>query len=569
MAPSCQVARHEETACQTLKVNRIVPLMSALAALVIGLVQFRHGIVPLLDTVTYWSGAEAVARGDIFSTTLAPSFSNFSALDFLERDGTLPFVDFPVGYPLVSGILGALIGVHAAMQVLVLVALMAIAVGVATGYQSSSVTTSTSSSITDRGQSPLGGLPAIALGGIGALLIMTPPVRLVTQGALSESLFCAAVLWLVISLARYRHGGSWTSVAILTVLASLLRFLGAPLAVLAGWERYRRTGQKLTSLGWTGALMAPAAINVFLSSAAGGGHSAGWRGLDRLDIETFVRSLGGWFDSRQGDIRRTYFTTDGPSWWSWPLAAIWIALIGWAILRTFTGALRSTKDLSVHRPTTLLASIDLALSAAGIMTVGLFAGIMGFDALVIADNRLMLPSGILTISALAWWITSKPLFVSKSVQLNQALIVVLILGWAVVAVRPWQATEMFSDRRGDTPLVDRVTDIANADDSSVAVIITNDADAVHWGTGIPAAYTPMPVKPLSGELVDEIPLYKNLPCALLQFNGVVVISNEATFSAANRDLLDDEVERGTLRADQDQFTTVYWPTSSACEFQTD
>ena len=563
--------------------NRIVPLISALAALVIGLTQLRHGIVPLLDTVTYWSGAESVARGDIFSTTLAPSFSNFSALDFLERNGSLPFVDFPVGYPFLAGILGALIGVRAAMQVLVLVALMAIAIGVATGCRpptTSSPSTSSPSGSSSTGSSPTGrdpagpgALPTIALGGIGVLLIMTPPVRLVTQGALSESLFCAAVLWLVISLARYRRGGSWTSVAILTVLASLLRFLGAPLAVLAGWERYRRTGQKLKSVAWTAALMAPAAINVFVSSAAGGGHSAGWRGLDRLDIETFVRSLGGWFDSRQGDIRRTYFTTDGPSWWSWPLAALWIAFIGWAILRTFTGALRPTQDFSVQRPTAphspLPASSELALTAAGIMTVGLFAGIMGFDALVIADNRLMLPSGILTISAVAWWMTSRPLVVAKSSQLNQALIVVVILGWAIVAVQPWQATEMFSDRRGDTPLVNKVSEIATAENSSVAVIITNDADAVHWGTGIPAAYTPMPVKPLSGELVDEIPLYRNLPCALMRFNGVIVISNESTFSATNRDLLKDEVEKGTLRADQDQFTTVYWPTMSACTFQTD
>ena len=539
-----------------LSSTRIIATFSALAALAIGLVQFRRGIVPLLDTVTYWSGAEAVARGDLFSTTLAPSFSNFSAIDFLERGGSLPFVDFPIGYPLLAGILGSVMEVRTAMQILVLVALMAVAVGIATGYRRDNSLFS-----------------ALTLGGVGVLVILSPAMRLVTQGALSEPLFGAAVLWLVISLARYRQGGSWTTVALLSVTASLLRFLGAPLAVLAGWERYRRTGQKFRSAVWTGALMAPAAINIVLASRAGGGHSAGWRGIDRLDVETLVRSIGGWFDARQGDIRRTYFTTDGPSWWAWPLTIIWIALIVFALLRVFSAALpdntRISRQTSWIRRTHFPAVSELALSAAGIMTMGLLAGILGFDALVIADNRLMLPSGILTLSAGIWWVASRPTASAMTSPRDMTAVGLAILMWTFGAIRPWQATEMFSDQQGDTPLVRKVAEIFTEGADDIAVVISNDADAVHWGTGAPTAYTPMPVKPLSGERVDEVPLYQSLPCALQRSRGIVVTSKQATFSSANRQLLDEEVSRGTLTAQSDEFTIVYRPTTTACVSQTD
>lgn len=513
---------------------RVVVAISALGALIVGIVQFRHGIVPLLDTVTYWSGAEAITRGDVFRTTLAPSFSNFSVLEVLERDGTLPFVDFPVGYPLVAGVLGAVIGVRRAMEVVVLAALAATAAALVVG-----------------GRAPGPGHRArrdVALAVIGVLLVTSPTMRLVTQGALSEPLFCGTVLWLVIALARYRQGAGWAPVPVLVVAASLLRFLGAPLAVLAGWERYRRTGRVGGSVTWTGAMMLPAVSNIVLADLAGGGHGAGWRGIDRLDVETFVRSVGGWFDGRQGDIRRTYFTLDGPSWWSWPVAIAWLLLSAIAVIATVT---RSRSAVGRFVPRLPVAS-ELALTAAAIMSAGLLAGILGFDALVIADNRLMLPSGVLTIAALAWWVASWP---RRSLVMWAAVVV-----WAVTAVRPWQATEVFSDRVSPSTLATTVAALSD----EIAVVVTNDADLVHWETGVPAVYTPMPVKPLTGEVVDVEPLYRRLPCALSRARGAVVINDQATFSVVDVQRLDAEVERGTLTATGADGTTIYAPTSRAC-----
>ncbi|MGA0957720.1 MAG: hypothetical protein ACO3TV_02255, partial [Ilumatobacteraceae bacterium] len=324
-------------------------LIAAIGAALVAVVQLRDGIVHLLDTVTYWSGAQAVADGRPFTTQLAPSFSNFDALDFLERGGRLPFVDFPVGYPLVAGSLGAVIGVRLAMHLLVVAAVSAVAVLVVVGDRRPDRT--------DVDRLRLGWLATF-----GIALAAMPTMRLVTQGALSESLFCASTLALVIALAKYREGGRWWPVAILTVATSLLRFIGAPLALLAGWELYRRTGDRRRAFASVALLMVPAASNIALASANGGGHNAGWRGVDRVDLEVFARSVGGWFDSRQGDIRRTYFTTEGPSWWSWIVVLAWIAILTIAVIGYFRGRSR------------LPAKSQIALVAAAVITSGLVAG---------------------------------------------------------------------------------------------------------------------------------------------------------------------------------------------------
>jgi len=505
--------------------------LATFGALIVGVLQFRHGIVHLLDTVTYWSGTEATGNGHPFTTNLAPSFSNFSAIEFLERSGRLPFVDFPVGYPLVAGTIGIVVGSHHAMELLCAIALIGIAVAFIAGAKSSTNSKPAS----------------LVLVATGILVTMSPAMRLVTQGALSEPLFCAVALWLVIALAKFRNGGKWAPVAALSIAAGLLRFIGAPLAILAGWERYQKTGRKLSSLLWTIAMMAPAALNILLASAAGGGHNAGWRGLGRIDVEVFVRSIGGWFDAKQGDLRRTYFTNEGPSWWSWLVAITWLAII---ILALYS---------IVRRRHHLTATAELALGTSAIISAGLVAGMMGFDALVIADNRLMLPTGILTLAAVVW---SAHDFVSKQkgahrTQSIASALVALIL-FSLFAVRPWNITESFSDSSELKPY-----SIA-ALQSGAEIIITNDADAVHWDTGLPAAYAPLPVKALTGEAQDVTALYEALPCALLQHDGAVVLSDTMTFSGADIDLLTQQVNSGRLTLEEFDGASVYFATTTAC-----
>lgn len=513
-------------------------LFAGSSGAVVSLIQLRHGIIPLLDTVTYWSGAESIASGHGLHTSLAPSFSNFDAVDFARRLGSIPFVDFPIGYPVLAGCVGAIIGTRSAMLVLGVVACALTAAAIVLGC-------------------PRNGRFAIALTTVFAgVVTAVPAMRLVTQGALSEPLFIAAVMILVVSLGAHRDGGRWTPVVVAAVACSLLRFLGAPLALLAGWEHLRRHGSRWRASVWTGAMMAPAAANIAWAASVGGGHNARWRGVQRADLDVFVRSIGGWFDGRQGDIRRTYFTFDGPSWWSWPIVATWGIVVVVAVIGLVT------------KRTRLPATCELALAAAGVLTVGLAAGILGFDALVIADNRLMLPAGILTLTALIWFVADRASDSSVSepeLHVRSPWRVLAVLGlavWTITAVRPWLITERFSDVTRPLAMSSLVREL------NAALVISNDADGLHWDTGVPAAYAPMPVKALTGERVEDAEIYRLLPCPLARAHGVIVISNESTFSTVNRPVLDQLVAEGKLTSFTKDGSTAYVPTDDACRDST-
>lgn len=501
-------------------------------------VQLRHGIVPLLDTVTYWSGAESVATGRLFGTTLAPSFSNYDAVEFLDRGGRLPFVDFPVAYPLIAGILGFLIGTRAALHILTVIAVAAIAAAIVIGHRVGRPSSQDPSESQSSSNVRTGLVVAFA-----CLISLQPAMRLVTQGTLSEPLFIAVTVLLVIALARYRAGGHWAPVVGLVIASSLLRFLGAPLALLAGWEHLHRTRRPFRSFVWTAAMILPAGMNIAAASLAGGGHSAGWRGLDRVDAEVFVRSVGGWFDASQGDIRRTYFTTEGPALWSWPLTVIVLTAMAWGVFAV------------VRRRSSTNAVAELALAAAAILTCGLIAGILGFDALVIADNRLMLPAGVLVMSAIVW--TAAIRIPASPASLVAATCAITL--WGLTAVEPWTAFERFSDIHRPLQISKIVADL------DVKAVISNDADGVHWDTGTPAAYTPMSVKPLTGEIVDDDEIYRRLPCPLLQARAAIVITTEATFSTVDLGALENLVKRGRLRRIMSDRATVFLPTDSACD----
>ena len=507
----------------------IIGLFAAAVAAVVGVIQFRHGIVHLLDTVSYWSGARAVADGHPFTSQLAPSFSNFDAVEFVTRGGRIPFVDFPVGYPLSAGLVGILIGVRPAMQLLCVLALAAVAGATVGGARPG----------TRRG-------PLLGLAVVGALVVTTPTMRCVTQGALSEPLFCAVALWFVVTLARFRNGASFRPVAVLGAALGLLRFIGAPLVLMAAWEHHRRHRDPLRAIGTMSAMLAPTALNAVWAASSGGGHSPGWRGLQGNDIDFLVRSVGGWFDARQGDLRRTYFSMDGTSWWSWVVAAAWVAMSVYALVGMLRGRSR------------LPAPAELALVASGFITTGLVVGMMGFDALVTPDNRLMLPAGVLTLVAMAWTLADR---IDSNDPRSRALVpmsALLVAIWSIASVRPWDVTERFSDA-GDPPSYVRVAAALD-----VSVVVTSDADGVHWETGIPSVYPIPSENPLTGEPVDMVSAYEQLPCALLRHDGAVVLTTDS-FLVVDSGLLDSEVTAGRLTRQRTDGVDVYLPTDLACD----
>lgn len=502
---------------------------AGLVALAVALVQLRTGVIPMLDTATYWSGTRALADGHPFTTTLAPSFTNFSAAEFLERGGRLPFVDFPVGYPTLAGMVAVVLGAERAMGVVTVAAVVAIAVLVVCGTR------------------PATAVAAAWRAAVAVGLVALPTTRLVTQAALSEPLFVAAALALLAALLRYRRmGAGWPAVVVLAMAAGLLRFVGAPLAVLAGLERYRRDRRPLAAVGWAGLGMLPAIVNIAWASAQGGGHSAGWRGLQRDDAELLVRSVGGWIDAGQGDLRRTYFGGEGAAWWSWALALGWLVAIGWAV----AGLVHLTRRR-------LPEPLELCLAAAGILTAGLVLGMVGFDALVIADNRLMLPAGLITIVGVVWSIdVPAPVAGRPGVALAPWAAVAV---WWVTAVQPWGLAERFSDLTAPPPYV------AAAATSGADVVIVNDADGVHWHTGLPAAYAPLPVKALTGERVDQAAAYRALPCPMWQHGGVLIMADDALFGASGSETLEELVAEGRLVSEPVAGGVSYRPTARACD----
>lgn len=517
-------------------------IVTAIGSAFVAGVQLRTGVVPMLDTVTYWSGIRATADGHPFTTTLAPSFSNFDVVEVLERAGRLPFVDFPLGYPIVGGLIAVVIGAEPAMIALAIAASLVIGIMVVIGPNS---------------VSDPWALVARVIAGITILLL--PAQRLVTQAALSEPLFTAAALSLAVVMFRYRQGRApWWAVVCLVISAGLLRFIGAPLAVIAGLERYRRDGRIGRACVWTLGMMMPAIANIVWASWSGGGHSAGWRGLDHEDVDVFVRSVGGWWEASQGDLRLTYFGGLGPAWWAWPLTVVWIVGVTLAIAGVLVGAHDThRRDDHGRRRWRLPASIEITWAMAGVITTGLVLGMLGFDALVIADNRLMLPAGVLTITGIVWWATE---WLDRHTGAWRARVVAFaaLAVWIGVAAEPTAMTDVFSDQAPERG------DIAEVAATNPGVVIANDADGVHWATGIPAAYAPLPTKALTGEDVDVAAIYASLPCPLLRADGVVVLADNALFGAGGRTLLDGLVDDGRLERTSFPGGVLYEAADGAC-----
>jgi hypothetical protein len=507
-----------ETRLRYIVAGAVAALAGAFAA-----VQLRHGVVPMLDTASYWSGIEATSQGHPFTTTLAPSFSNFDVLQVLQRNGRLPFVDFPVGYPLLAGLVALIAGARGAMVLTIVTAVGLMVFVAVAGPRTRPVAAR-----------------ALAVRAVIALGVVALPVfRLTTQGALSEPLFCAAAVCLICALIEYHDGGrSWVLPALLISACGLLRFVGAALVVLLVLEMVRRRESIRLIAAAVVVAVVPTASNIVWASAAGGGHTAGWRGLDRRDLNTVARSIGGWFDSTLGDLRQTYFAADRSlPWWVPVVVAAWLGLVALAAWSLAAGSIAreaADRPLPVVRRS-LPTEVTIGLSAAGVLVAALVAGMAGFDALVIADNRLMLPIGALTATAIGW--SLRP---ASTATLG--LTVAAALVWIAVATAPTAWTESFSTP-GPRALVDPAV-LPNG--RPVRVVLTNDADTIHWASGLPTAYMPTATNSLTGEAVDAARIYDALPCALAQHDGLVIISAASLFGPGDLEALQRLVDEGRL-----------------------
>lgn len=498
----------------------VVAAVVGLTGTLFGALQLRHGVIPALDTASYWSGVNAFRAGHPLTTTLAASFSDFDVLQVLRHGGRLPFVDFPIGYPLLAGVLGVAIGARTAMiTVTVLATGGMVFVGVF-GPRSRPVSSS-----------------ALVLRSLLMLGIVALPVfRLTTQATLSEPLFCFAALWFVASLVEYRdEARTWWVPALLVAACGLFRFVGASLVVLLVAEMWRRR-DGVRRIGAASAVaIGPVLANMIWVSAVGGGHRVGWRGLDGHDADIAARSIGGWFNARLGDLRVTYFGPDrSAAGWVWLLALAWSLVVALAMFRPLVPPRSRVSEEAM-----------VCLRAAGVLFVGLVVGMVGFDSLVIADNRLMLPMGVLTVAAAAWSL--------RVVEVKLAWVVgVAVCGWLSLATGWSNWTESFT-----TPVRGVAIDPAVLPNGHrVAVVLSNDADSLHWASGVAAAYLPFAVNSLTGEAVDTKRLWDELPCALRAHNGMILIT-QSRFGSGDVDALANLVGQGRLRAVPSRLGAAY------------
>jgi hypothetical protein len=497
---------------------------AALAAGFVLLWAMRDGLSPTLDASSYLSGTREVSGWHPLTTRLAPSFSNFDVIEFLDRGGRLPFVDFPVGYPLLAGVLALFVGAKSALVLVCAGSVIGVVVLVVLGARGADLNGAT-----------LGARLAVGTGIVGL-----STYRVLTRSVLSEPLFCVIVVGLLAALLRYRRTGKgWWGCLALAAGAGLVRFVGAPLALLIVPERRRRDGGVRAPLLWGAVAIVLPAVNMLWAGAAGGGHRAGWRGLESADVKLFTRSVGGWVDGRQGNIGLTYFGGEGPAWWSWPLTVAWLAAGVLAVL----GVARLVRSR-------LPEPLELALAASLIITVGVVVGMAGFDSLVAPENRVMLPAGVLVVVGAAW---SLRITAARETWLSAAAIVI----WWLVAVVP-RGPDLFQGQV-EAPIS---ADIAEA--SGASIVIANDADPLQWWTGIPAAYLPQEEIALTGERVDTAPLWAALPCALAEADGVVIVTHGATFFADPGPHLDGLVDAGLLTSEVTDGATLYRPVPDAC-----
>lgn len=519
------------------RILTLLPVVLAFAGgAAVAVLQLRTGILPGLDSGSYLSASRATASGHLFSTTLAPSFSNFTPADFLERGARLPFVDFPVGYPTIAGGLGAVTGVDAAMITLQVISAACVSALVVVGIAPRRDVVETVIRLT-----------------VGVLLPVIPIFRIVTRAALSEPLFCAVALGLVVALGRYRRGDvPWWPVVLLGASVGLFRFIGAPLVALAAGEHLRRNRKPLAALGWMVVMVAPAATNVVWAASVGGGHNVGWRGMSSLDLRLTVRSVGGWFDRSHGDFLLSYFGGSRISWWAVLVTVAVFALMLYALVATVADDLHTGRRLP-----RLPLEMQLPFAAAAIVTLGLILGILGFDALVVPDNRLMLPSGILILSGLTWALGSVAAQ-SRTLAVRVGALI-LVFGWGIVAAEPWTVTDFGNPLSGGSDAAVRV-----ARSTGAAVILANEADSIYLGTAIPSAYLPQAVSPLSGKPVDLDAIYSELPCLMAKHNAVIIRSAGGLFVAAEGSTVSSLIESGRFVREVVDGVTVIRAGERAC-----
>jgi hypothetical protein len=271
-------------------------------------------------------------------------------------------------------------------------------------------------------------------------------------------------------------------------------------------------------------------------------------GLDASDVFFTARGVGGWFEANLGDQTATLFRTSfDPSILHWAITICAIAgavavLVKWVMsIRR-----RNTPPLEPAR----VLAVGLALAVVPSMVF--------VDAVLKLENRILMPTGLLAISATGWWIAERTATTVSPRRFTSSLMSWSVIGlWTVVATHPWQ----WLDRQPaaqSTPLTEAVRSL------DPAYVLTNQADLVWWVTHIPARYLPDGYHDLSDRSFDTRPIMQSLPCELDRTGGVIVIEDGGTIGAVADQLQSDAVDGKYDMSTRPDGIVVYTPTGIDC-----
>lgn len=494
---------------------------AGLATTVLGVVLAWHGPAQFFDAASYVAGADSFAHGHGLTTTLVPSFSQFSSADFVGRGGRVPFTDFPAGFTVLTG---AVAWFTSARRALILVAIAGTAVMSAAMVHA-----------VVRRRAMGGGSTRwhLAAAGVFALGVPLMPIyQYVLRGGLSEPVFCAVL----VSLAAVLVVGGPRRLPLAVVLGGLAgcaRFVGLPVVLVPAILLWRDRGWR-RSWGWIAGAVSPVVVNVAWASAVGSGHRVGLREIKGADLRMALHSIVGWVSNRHGGSLSLFYSGRWPVWWGFVLAVAWS--VGVLVAMVAIAAGREW----LPRP------IQITLAMAGVLTGALLVGMLLFDSLVAPDNRLLLPAGILTLTGLVW---------AACERIDGRLLLAAVILWVASAAEPWKL-EPQSTPRVRADLVEAVGD--------AALVVGDDADAVWWHTGVPAAYLPRAVRLLTEEPVDQKAELRRLPCLLAEHSGVIVVSGGPFADKSLSDEFATMVADGVLTEQHFGEVVRYTPMGEGC-----
>jgi hypothetical protein len=497
------------------------PWLAALTGAVIALITVRHGFVPGNDSVSYWSAARSVSTGHPFSSGLIPSFSDLD-LRAMVGDGRAPFVDFPVGYPLLAGGIAVVTGLPVAQLLLMVVAAAGTCWLIVRGPT--------------RATSYLG---LVSRAAVAWLAISLPIAVEVRQAALPEPLFVAGLLGfclLILQVGGPRHDDrALFAAAGVGAVLGLVRFVGLPLVVvlaIAGW----RAGTKRSRLAAAIVLCAlPGVWNATWASGVTGRHPQ-LMSRSRIDIKFAAHSIGGWFSTWRTSVADVLSPR-----WSVPALYYVVAAVALAVI--VVGALQWLRKGRESPAGALARAVAGALLASVVLTM------IAYDALTKFEPRMLYPPAVLLAAAWAW---------SPPQRLKPLAVAGVSVAWALAAAGPWnwRSVEFQSN----------TTRVAILRDADPAVIVSNSADTIHYETGIPAAYFPAALFVHSGAPRDRAAVMADLPCRLLLGHGLAVLDTTGYLPPdpwVMQVLAEQETDQLLTRTDRDGMV-LFAPTPTAC-----